>query len=255
MSDEQLKAQLLQIIADGLATARRFRGFSDIPVLVRSLSADPVWSLFGLEDEDFVIDKVIGNYVTSVFRKFGDIYESLVKTVLSARLDIPPDGLAHTVDVIINNKPQPRSIDAMVHLSAIRSRQKRAAVKAAGLQLIQRLLEPKPTLDDFTALGFEIRCCYQIGDSKRIQADETMGNALLSNKVLPVLMIFCTNSLISPVRRLRRSWFVTEGQDSYDFLRDLTGFDLYSFLRDNSDFLKEEGRKVIEMMLKYKRRT
>lgn len=253
--NEQLESRLIQIITTELAIARKFGGFSSIPKMIGSLADDPVWSIFGLEDESFVIDKVIGNYVTSVFRKFGDIYQHMVEAVLSSCLDIPLDKLSYKVNVIINDRPQSRSIDSIIDFKNVGNQQKRIKVQLAGKELINKLPEPKPKSNDFASIGFEMRCCYQIGDSKRIQADETMGNALYGSGIMPVLMIFCNNSLPSPVSRLRKSWFVIEGEESYQFLLDLTGFDLYGFLKNNKQFLKEEGRKIIEITQQYKKKN
>jgi len=82
-------------------------------------------------------------------------------------------------------------------------------------------------------IGFEIRSCYQIGDSKRIQADWDMAIALSEKNLIPVMLIFCNTSLRSPVTRLAQSWTLFEGEDTFQFIHELTGFDLYGFFRNH----------------------
>ncbi|MFM6278174.1 MAG: type I restriction endonuclease, partial [Dolichospermum sp.] len=92
----------------------------------------------------------------------------------------------------------------------------------------------------YEGIGFEVRSCYQIGDSKRIQADYDMSLALKSYQILPVMLIFCNTSLKSPVTRLSKSWELYEGIDSFNLVHTITGFDLYNFLQINSKSFKKE---------------
>jgi len=51
------------------------------------------------------------------------------------------------------------------------------------------------------------------------------------------MLIFCSTSLKSPVVRLRGSWNLFEGQATFDFLKALTQFDLFSFMQKHKDRL------------------
>jgi len=88
-------------------------------------------------------------------------------------------------------------------------------------------------------MAFEVRSCYQIGDSKRIQADLDMALELRNQNFEPVMLIFCSSSLVSPVKRLSQTpyWRVRAGNEAFGFISALTGFDLYSFLQ-------REGRLI-----------
>ena len=97
----------------------------------------------------------------------------------------------------------------------------------------------------YKGVGFEIRSCYQIGDSKRIQADYDMSLALKSFEILPIMVVFCNTSLRSPLNRLSKTWNVYEGIDSFNLIKTITGFNLYKFLQDNSDELKQEVDKIL----------
>jgi hypothetical protein len=93
---------------------------------------------------------------------------------------------------------------------------------------------------NYQGIGFEVRSCYQIGDSKRIQADEDMSLALKSCEILPVMLVFCNTSLKSPLARLSKSWELYEGMSSFNLVESITGFKLHNFLEKNSQVLKQE---------------
>ncbi|MDJ0728572.1 MAG: hypothetical protein QNJ33_01125 [Crocosphaera sp.] len=75
---------------------------------------------------------------------------------------------------------------------------------------------------NYDGIGFEVRSCYQIGDSKRIQADCDMSLALKSYKILPVMLVFCSTSLKNPLARLSKSWEVYEGIDSFNLVTSIS---------------------------------
>ncbi|MFB2839537.1 type I restriction endonuclease [Floridanema evergladense] len=98
---------------------------------------------------------------------------------------------------------------------------------------------------DYQGIGFEVRSCYQIGDSKRIQADYDMSLALKSYNILPVMLVFCNTSLRSPLVRLSKSWELYQGMSSFNLVESITGFNLYNFLENNSQILKAEIDNIL----------
>jgi hypothetical protein len=97
----------------------------------------------------------------------------------------------------------------------------------------------------FDGIGFEVRSCYQIGDSKRIQADYDMSLALRADNINPVMLIMCSTLLKSPIARLSKSWELYEGMDSFNLISSITNFDLYGFLQANSQTLRDEIDRVL----------
>ncbi len=239
MKVEPFERKILEIARNNLSIATKYGGFKKIDKQVEEFRKDPVWSLFGMNNREFMRLRYIGNYYTSIFRKFGDMYEEFVRVVISHRLGIPRKKLGHSIDVMINGRPQARSIDILVRFDQVPNE--------ASRRHVQSVVTAASQSEDWIGIGFEVRCCYQIGDSKRIQADETMGLALRERKLFPSLMVFCTTSLRSPIVRLKKTWNVTEGKASYDFLADLTGFDLYACLKGMSKLLIKEMKGVMQV--------
>jgi hypothetical protein len=235
---DALEDKIEQIAVDALRKATEYEGFDLIPEQVLAFQADPVWSHFGMGNEAFLKLRYIGNYYTAIFRKLGDMYEGFVKAILAHTLHLTDEQLALSYVVEIDGKPQTRTLDVGLDTAELKPR------SAANVASVVHDLESSY---QGGKLGFEVRCCYQIGDSKRIQADATAAGFLRDHGYLPILMIFCTTSLPSPVKRLRKSWVVTEGMASYDLLRRLSGFDLYKHMTKLRPRLAQEMRNVLKV--------
>lgn len=185
------------------------------------IARDPAFGVLGLDDERYIIARVGGNLVTSLHRKLGDMYEALFGYLLKESFGLNESDLHFSVQVQIGDRIQVRSTDGLIRRDKFNQNIPEAWIEYEGI-------------------GFEIRSCYQIGDSKRIQADYDMSLALKSYQILPVMLVFCNTSLRSPLARLSKSWELYEGINSFNLVQLITGFDLYSFLQRSSESLKQE---------------
>ena len=190
------------------------------------IANDPAFGALGLDDERYVIARIGGNLVTSLHRKIGDLYEGIFAYLLKETYSVSDVELHYGVEVKIGDRTQIRSTDGLI-------------TREKYNQFI-----PEQWLA-FDGIGFEVRSCYQIGDSKRIQADFDMSLALKAHNIKPVMLIMCGTSLRSPVARLAKSWELYEGKNSFELIRLITGFDLFAFLQANSQILKAEIDKVL----------
>ena len=82
-------------------------------------------------------------------------------------------------------------------------------------------------------VGMEVRHCYATGDSKRTQADEAMARHLLVSGILPIMPLFCDQSNPGIVQRYRSVWVIKQGMESYDMIREMSGYDFYDFMKRN----------------------
>ncbi|ACK67821.1 conserved hypothetical protein [Rippkaea orientalis PCC 8801] len=185
------------------------------------IASDPAFGVLGLDDDRYVIARVGGNLVTSLHRKLGDMYEGLFSYLLQKSFSLNDNDLHFSVEVQIGDRIQVRSTDGLIKKDKFNERIPRNWVNYQGI-------------------GFEVRSCYQIGDSKRIQADYDMSLALKSCEILPIMLVFCNTSLKNPLSRLSKSWELYEGMQSFNLVQSITGFNLYNFLEDNSHILKQE---------------
>ena len=201
---------------------RNFAGVKDRQAFAALIANDPAFASFGFGDDRYVVARIGGNLITSLHRKIGDLYEEMFRYLLECRFDLSAADLSFKVDVEIGDRTQSRSTDGLLP---------KVCIARLNLPL------PSGWAKKAEGMAFEVRSCYQIGDSKRIQADWDMALALKAESIIPVMLIFCNTSLKSPVVRLRGSWNLFEGIATFEFIKALTQFDLFSFMQEHKDRL------------------
>ncbi|MGC9504194.1 type I restriction endonuclease [Baaleninema sp.] len=204
----------------------RYSNIRDRKDFQELIAADPAFGVLGLDDDRYITARVGGNLVTSLYRKIGDMYEGLFGYLVQQSFGLDENELNFSVEVQIDNEVQIRSTDGLIKKNKFN----------------QRI--PQDWMD-YQGIGFEVRSCYQIGDSKRIQADYHMSLALQSHGILPVMLVFCNTSLRSPLSRLSKTWELYEGMDSFNLVELITGCDLHGFLQKNSDILQKEIKNIL----------
>ncbi len=230
-----------KIIVHSLSKISEFDGYKKFDGVVNPehfkemMKKDPAFSPFSLDRDKYVIARIGGNLITSIHRKLGDLYEEIIIELLHEKYKFEKSYLKYSLDIVIDGKEQERTTDGRIILSDVQDIQSREKVE----QLI---------IGDYEGLALEVRSCYQIGDSKRIQADEHMATALKQLNVEPKLVIMCNTSLVSPVKRLKKHWTVYQGKESFDFIHQLTDFNLYDFLMDNQNLIVPLMDDVFEML-------
>ena len=232
--DEHL---LLQIAKGELSKILSFTPYKNYPGVSsrdefrRLIGQDPAFDFLGLDDERYAVARIGGNLITSLHHKIGDMYESVVQAVLTSQFDLAPSELKYSIIVEIGRRRQKRSTDGFVPTD----------------RLTGRSLSRLPSdWTDRQGIGLEMRSCYQIGDSKRIQADYDMALALAEQDIVAVMLVFCNTSLRSPTNRLAKSWSLFQGLEAFDFVHELTDFDLRGFFTRNSEDLKEIVSRVLD---------
>ncbi|MBI5463396.1 MAG: hypothetical protein HY966_00405 [Ignavibacteriales bacterium] len=215
----------------------RFEGVTTKEHFLKLIKNDPAFSPFFLHNSKYATARIGGNLITSLHRKLGDMYEEMFKALLQDRLKVPEEDLTFNVKLNIDGELQERSTDGLIRFASLnQSKKNRLAElfkvgKQAGM-----------------GVGFEVRSCYQIGDSKRIQADRDMSLALKNSNIIPVMLIFCSTSLRSPVERLSRYWNLFQGEQAFSAVESITGFDLYEFLVGESKIIEPLMKEIFDMM-------
>ncbi|MEA5533148.1 type I restriction endonuclease [Crocosphaera sp. XPORK-15E] len=204
---------------------KSYKGIKNRQEFQQLIAGDPAFGVLGLDDERYIIARVGGNLITSLHRKIGDMYEALFRYLLKERFELTEEDLNFSVEVKIGDRIQMRSTDGLIK-------------KDKFNQNIPQ------EWSQYEGIGFEIRSCYQIGDSKRIQADYDMSLKLKEQNILPVMIVFCNTSLKSPLARLSKSWNLYQGEESFNIVHSITRFDLYDFLQRNSDVIKQEINNI-----------
>jgi len=159
--------------------------------LLAAYQQDPVFSIFGLDSQEYLAATLAGGTATSIHRKIGDIYEASVKTILMQTLSQSPTDVIYSTVIRSGAQEEKRSADAYLQFDKL-NKAARKRVSAYCHNEIAKLT-PNPNIN-LVGVGMEVRHCYQTGDSKRTQADEAMARHLLLSGILPVMPLFCNQS-------------------------------------------------------------
>ena len=249
MTDD-LKADLEETIDGELDTVLDYARRKNIKEQRKEYAKDPLFSRFNLDTREFVLAKSGGGLVTSIHRKVGDLIEKNVQHIFSERTGI--DEITYDAEIVVGGEAKTRELDALLMLDEVND--------GAPTERLQRVIDEdgdglgdNKSLSDFTeestewqGMGFEIRHCYQSADSKRAQADIAMAEHLKSENIMPVMLIFCEDSNQGVISRYRNYMFVYEGQNSFELVEQLTGFDYAEFLDSREDFIDGKMEKVFE---------
>ena len=210
--------------------------------LSQAFAADPVYSIFGLDSLEYITAALAGGTITSIYRKIGDAYEECVRLIFSNEYYVAAEQMQYAALISSGDRQIRRSLDVYLVLRDVPPSRRPGWESYAREQLERISPTPKVAIE---AIGLEVRHCYQSADAKRVQADEAMARHCLVSGILPVMLIFCSQSNKSVVSRYRSLWIVTEGHASYDLLHRQTGFDFYAFLLANKETLRQP---IIQML-------
>ena len=109
---------------------RNFPGISSTQEFMNLFRSDPAFAPFCLNREKYITARFGGNLITSLHRKLGDIYEEMIQTILSDRLNIPIEDLSHSLVISIGGQSQERSTDGRILLSKIDNAELRYSLKS-----------------------------------------------------------------------------------------------------------------------------
>jgi hypothetical protein len=205
-------------------------------LLITRYQNDPLYNIFGLDSPEYVGATLAGGSITSIHRKLGDIFEGSVKVIFMDMLAQTAEQITYSTIIMSGDTSETRSADAYLLFDRLpeeaRARIQTYCVNELGL------LTSNPQIN-LVGVGMEVRHCYQTGDSKRTQADEALARHFLVSGVLPIMPLFCNQSNPGIVRRYRSVWVIKEGLDSYNMVKEFSGYDFLDFQRRNREDFRE----------------
>ncbi len=200
--------------------------------LLVAYQRDPVFSIFGLDSQEYLGATLAGGTVTSIHRKIGDIYEACVKSILMQALRLSLEQVSYRATLRSGDGDEVRSADAYLQFDRLGKTVRRRVAAFCEAEVARLTSSPNVNL---IGVAMEIRHCYQTGDSKRTQADEAMARHLLLSGILPIMPLFCNQSNPGIVNRYRSVWVIKEGIEAYDMVKRFSGFDFMDFLKRNRE--------------------
>ncbi len=221
--------------------------------------ADPFYNWFGLDHPMMYAAHKAAGGMTSVYRQIGIGCEKLFRTILRDALNLSNDDVTWSYEILLpTGKRRTLRLDGRVPLDRIQDEGKRNRFREWMRQSAEEVgVDPKifATLDGTV---FEVRQGYKSKDSKRQNADIANAATAYTKAYLPCAAILSTQIDSEVLSRYRvERWAVITGivgannplVSTYDFMRDVVGYDLADFFTRNSKALREEVEKVLQALL------
>lgn len=221
--------------------------------------ADPFYNWFGLDHPMMYAAHKVAGGMTSVYRQIGIGCEKLFRTILRDSLGLSDEDVTWSYEVLLpTGKRRTLHLDGRVPLGRIPDKSKRDRFHEWMRKSANEVgVDPKifATLDGTV---FEVRQGYKSKDSKRQNADIANAATAYIKAYLPCAVILSTQIDNDILYRYRgEKWAVVTGIigtnnpliSTYDFMRDVVGYDLAGFFTRNSDLLRKEVEVVLRALL------
>lgn len=197
--------------------------------------------------------------MTSVYRQIGVGCERVFRKILQDTLGLSETDAVWSYKVPMTaGKMRRLSLDARIPLESIRDNAVKTRFHDWMRQSADAIgVEPR-VFDSLTGAVFEVRQGYKSKDSKRQNADIANASSAYIKSYLPCVTVL-SNQIDEDILRRYRSegWAVTTGVigrndpliSTYDFMREVVGYDFAAFFERNGDMLRAEVQKVLEILL------
>ncbi len=220
---------------------------------------DAFYGWFGLDNPLMYSAHRAAGGMTSLYRQIGIGCEKLFRRVIQDSLDLSADDVAWSYQVALpGGRKRTLHLDGRVPLEKIRDESKRNRFYRWMSQSAKMLDVDDKVFKSLTGAVFEVRQGYKSKDSKRQNADIANSAAAYASGYFPSAMIFSTQIDGDVLTRYRaEKWSVMTGiagasdtlTSTYDFMREVIGFDLAAFFQRNSSALRGETDAIVETLI------
>jgi hypothetical protein len=220
---------------------------------------DPFYSWFGLDNPLMYAAHKAAGGMTSIYRQIGIGCEKLFRKVLMDSLGLSATDVIWSYTVPASGgKTRTLYLDARVPLDQVKDRT-RSSIFHEWMRESAKRVGVEPTI--FASLAgtvFEVRQGYKSKDSKRQNADITNAATAYVKAYFPCAVILSAQIDSDILLRYRsEKWSVLTGIEgagdplisTYDFMRDVIGYDLADFFKRNSTTIRTELDGVLQALL------
>ena len=221
--------------------------------------ADAFYGWFGLDNPLLYAAHKAAGGMTSIYRQIGIGCEKLFRRILMDSFDLSTHDVVWSYErVKQDGTMQTLRLDGRVPLDRISDLGKRKLFREWMQASAQRVGVASSVFDSLTGTVFEVRQGYKSKDSKRQNADIANAATAYSMGFLPCAAIL-SNQIDGDIllRYRQQRWAVITGIEglgdpvlsTYDFMRDVVGYDLAAFFKRNTDVLRTEIDGVLKALL------
>ena len=221
--------------------------------------ADPLYHWMGFDSPlMFSAHKAAGG-MTSLYRQLGMGCERLFRAILRDELALSEEQVKWSYEILPNSdedvsNPRTLSLDGRVETLDVDDHAARSRIA----DWIEGQRHDLGISLPLKGAVFEVRQGYKSADSKRQNADLANAAQAIGHGYLPVLTIMSTQiNQVVRARYLTGNWSVLMGtlgsddpkQSTFDFLRDVIGYNLEDFFIRNEHELRTGVEEILEQLL------
>lgn len=221
--------------------------------------SDTFYSWFGLDNPLMYAAHKAAGGMTSVYRQIGIGCEKLFRAVLKDSLELSDADVTWSYEVPLpSGKTRTLYLDGRVPLNNIPNKAKRNRFQAWMTAYSSSIGVDQKVFASLTGTIFEVRQGYKSKDSKRQNADIANAATAYTKAYFPCAVILSTQIDGDILLRCRaEKWAVITGIEgannplisTYDFMRDVVGYDLAAFFKRNSKALCAEIDATLKALL------
>ncbi len=221
--------------------------------------SDPFYSWFGLDNPMMYAAHKAAGGMTSVYRQIGIGCEKLFRTAVKDALGLSEADVMWSYTIPLpNGKTRTLYLDGRVPLDKIADKAKRVRFQAWMKDSAESIGVDPNVFSTLTGTIFEVRQGYKSKDSKRQNADIANAATAYTKAYFPCAVILSAQIDSDILLRYRaEKWIVVTGIEgansplisTYDFMRDVVGYDLAAFFKRNSKTLRSEIDAVLKALL------
>lgn len=261
-------AHYLKVVLDSIKVCARYKpkfgqgiksGGLTLTQFQTLYRGDPFYSWFGLDNPLMYAAHKAAGGMTSIYRQIGIGCEKLFCNVLKDALTLEAEDVTWSYKVPLQSgKLRVLSLDARVPTERIRDARKRARVQSWMKKYSRKIgIEPK-VFASLSGTVFEVRQGYKSKDAKRQNADIANAATAYTKGYLPCAVILSSQIDGDILLRYRaEKWGVLTGVigandpliSTYDFMREVIGYDLAGFFARNSEVLHAEVDSTLKALL------
>ena len=197
--------------------------------------------------------------ITSVYRQIGIGCERLVREIFMDYLGLSETDVKWSYSITgANGKARTLSLDGRIIIDAVTDDEARKRIIQWKDHAVEQLQLTKAVSDAMTGVVFEVRQGYKSKDSKRQNADIANAANAYANGYIPCLMVMSAQIDDDIVTRYRQAkWLLLQGYintspytSTYDFYKDIIGFDFAAFMADNQTHFQAEINRILDQLMR-----
>ena len=260
--------EYLRIILDAIGVCARYKpkfgqgtkgGGLTLEQFRELYQGDAFYSWFGLDNPMMYAAHKAAGGMTSVYRQIGIGCEKLFRRVVKDSLELSEEDVTWSYQVALpSGRKRTLYLDGRVPLEKINDKGKRERFHGWMSKSAKMLDVDEKVFESLTGTIFEVRQGYKSKDSKRQNADIANAATAYTKGYFPCAVILSGQIDGDVLMRYRaEKWSVVTGIvgatnpliSTYDFMRDVVGYDLAAFFERNSSTLREEIDTILKALL------